>query len=272
MAEVVKGDALYHDSVKEQWIDLNQIDTPRNLHCHGQVLDFIENVLRGDSNVLELGGGVGFDLESLLKRQLPFSYYLFSEISDGLLVRASQRVADQRVFYCAIDATCLPLRDSQFDVVYMIAALHHLPDLDKSLTEMCRVVRDGGNIIFGIEPNKRMIALLNTLKVWASRLLPKKAGHSPADEEAEGFSISDFRAIAKNYGLQIVRIEPVWFLCGFVHYGLEFLYLTLRLKRRLQLPGTLERAILLADDFLLRIPGLEWFCWHYTVAYQKLPR
>jgi ubiquinone/menaquinone biosynthesis C-methylase UbiE len=51
--------------------------------------------------------------------------------------------------FAVFDATCLPFRDNSFDAVVSIACLHHLSTESRrirALTEMTRVVRDGGLI------------------------------------------------------------------------------------------------------------------------------
>lgn len=100
------------------------------------------------------------------------------------------------------------------------------------------------------------------------KVLPKRS-HSAADEKARGFTIEDFKNLEKVYNLKLVRLEPVWFFCGFTHYGLEFLYRLFRFKKRIRLPIFVEKIFIYLDRSLCIIPGIKNLCWNYTVIYQK---
>jgi len=267
-SETLLGDATYHGALAEQWVELAQMNTRRNLVFHRRVAEFIAEHATPRSTVLELGGGTGFDLQLVLEAGARFDTYVFSEISEAQVVYVAGRVSDRRVRYFTMDASRLPFADGQFDFIYMVGALHHLPDAEAAVAEMKRVARDGAHLIYAIEPNRRMFLALKRAVRRVRRLLPAKA-HSPADEEAEGFLISDFEAIARRRELTLVGVEPVWLLCGVAHYGLEFLFRALRLPRRIRLPGLVESAIIGLDRFLLRLPGARRFSWHYTVIYRK---
>jgi len=267
LTETLAGDASYHAGLMEQWVELAQMNTPRNLHFHRRVVEFIARRTGPRSRILELGGGVGFDLRLFLETGAPFGRYVFSEISEAQAAHVARGVSDARVTYFAADASRLPFGDGQFDFIYMVGALHHLPEAVSAVAEMKRATRPGGFLIYGIEPNRRLFLLLKAIVRRIRRLLPAKA-HSPADEEAEGFLVRDFERIAAANGLQIVRLEPVWLLAGVVHYGFEFLYRALRLRRRIRLPRAVESGIIALDRMLLRVPGLRHLSWHYTVIYQ----
>ena len=45
------------------------------------------------------------------------------------------------------DGECLPFKDNQFDIVYSSNVLEHIPDKNKALNEMKRVLDDNGTII-----------------------------------------------------------------------------------------------------------------------------
>jgi SAM-dependent methyltransferase len=268
LSETLVGDAVYHASLKEQWIELAQMNTRRNLVYHRQVAEFIARLATAESNILELGGGAGFDLELFLNTGPTFGRYIFSEISEEQVAYVSTRVSDPRVRFFTIDASRLPFADGQFDFIYMVGALHHLPDPEAAVAEMARAARPGAFLIYAIEPNRRLFVLLKQVVARARRLMPRKA-HSPADEEAEGFLIGDLEGIAARQRLTLVRLEPVWLFSGVAHYGLEFIFRALRLQKRIRLPGRLESLIIALDRLLLSLPGMRHLSWHYTVIYRK---
>jgi len=267
-SDIVNDDAAYHNAQKETCIEQHQTDTLRNLFFRRRIADFIAKRCTSDSNVLEIGGGVGFDLKIFLENNSAFGRYVFSDISSGILSYVYENIYDDRVFYCCIDGHNIPFEKKQFDFVYMIAALHHFPDVHKALEEVVRVTKDNGFIVFGIEPNSRLLRFLFRIKGPLVKLLPKKS-HSPADECAGGFTIGDFKDFGRIYNLELVNLEPVWIMNGFVHYELEFLYRLLRLKKRIRLPAFAKKAFICLDKFLYKVPGARHLCWNYTVIYRK---
>ncbi|REJ56880.1 MAG: class I SAM-dependent methyltransferase [Microcystis aeruginosa TA09] len=269
--EIVKQDAIYHGSVSDLWLDLAQLETLRNLHFHQKIVNFIANHSQVNSTILELGGGIGFDLELFIKTEASFKEYVFSEVAEESLFYVLKKHSErklEKIIYARIDAHHIPFADESFDIVYMIAALHHLHDLNIALQEMKRVLKPNGFLIFGIEPNININKLLSSIILRSRNILPDKE-HSPADEEAEGFSLSEFNQIAKVYNLELVSIEPVWLTTGITHYALEFIYRLLRLKKRIKLPFLMEKLFLVTDSLLFLIPGMSNFSWHYTVIYKK---
>lgn len=268
MPAVTKADAVYHDNIKETWVDLNQIDAHRTLFFHRQVIDFLVEQTTPRTTILELGGGVGFDLDLFLERRAPFAAYVFSEISQGMSEAVRRRVSDERITYCNIDAQCIPFAAETFDIIYMIATLHHMHDIDTAFAEMVRVLRPGGHIICGIEPSQFFFQILNAGKAIARRLMPQKT-HSAADEEAEGFTPDSLAALATRHGVEMTFLQPVKLLNGAFGYGLEFIYRVLRLRHRIRVPRWVDHMLITVDRGLLSLPLVKHLSWDYTVMYHK---
>jgi SAM-dependent methyltransferase len=261
-------DAQYHATQKDTWIDLNQVTAYRNLHYHESLLGAVKAKAGLSSRILEIGGGVGFDLNLFLQAKPQFQLYVFSEISRDLAAYVASQYPAKGVIFCAADAQRLPFPDSYFDCVYMVATLHHLEDIEGAMKELVRVTKSEGEVCCGIEPNAFWQHLISSTKVVWRRLLPERA-HSPADEQAHGVTWKGLARLAQRHGLTVARLEPVWLLCGFAHYGLEFLYRLFRLRRRIKLPLAAERFLVACDTLLLKLPGFKYLSWHYTVVYQK---
>jgi SAM-dependent methyltransferase len=261
-------DAHYHGAQKESWIEQSQVGTYRNTYFHRSVLGAIAAKSTSASNILEIGGGVGFDLSLFLAMKPQFRSYVFSEISSELVADVAARLGSSRIVCCTVDAQHLPFPDDYFDCVFMMATLHHLQDTLAALRELVRVTRAGGLVCCGMEPNAWWLRLLASTKSLWRGLLPRRS-HSPADEEADGLGIRELHRIGESVGLRVGRLEPVWFLSGFAHYGLEFLFRLLRLKQRIRLPLIVERILVDADRLLLKLPGLRHLSWHYSVIYEK---
>jgi ubiquinone/menaquinone biosynthesis C-methylase UbiE len=60
--------------------------------------------------------------------------------------KAAEGVANAR--FLAVDATRLPFADGKFDVVATNKTTHHIPDWKAAVTEMARVVKPNGYLIY----------------------------------------------------------------------------------------------------------------------------
>ena len=52
------------------------------------------------------------------------------------------------VTFLVADATALPFRDGEFDLVYSNKTTHHIPDWPQALAEMARVLKPGGRLLY----------------------------------------------------------------------------------------------------------------------------
>ena len=141
MNAVTRGDAEYHESVKEEWLERNQVNTYRNIRYHDQVLEDIVVVAKSGGLVLELGGGVGFDCQRFIRKNPGTFKYVFSEISQAMCEYAADSIKpiskgiEESVNFASIDASRLPfaselaraLNDDQFDVVLGGLAYRNIP-------------------------------------------------------------------------------------------------------------------------------------------------
>jgi len=104
--------------------------------------------------VLEVGFGGGDLLRALL---LGTTGEVFgADISETLIARARRRFArDVRrgrlhLYGASVDA--LPLPDSTVTKAVSVNSLYFWPDPEQALTELARVVKPGGRLVFAFEP------------------------------------------------------------------------------------------------------------------------
>jgi ubiquinone/menaquinone biosynthesis C-methylase UbiE len=100
--------------------------------------------------VLEIGCGEGFYTAILRKK--------------NKVVPTDVRRRNIKGFVKA-SAYSLPFRNRSFDAVFAGSVLHHLPDLERAVKEIKRVLKPGG-YFYGIEPSG------NWFYVWKYLLLP----------------------------------------------------------------------------------------------------
>ncbi len=131
---------------KKTW-DLYAPIYKRAMKADQKIYDFmyqrIPEQVRG-KEVLELATGPGL----LAKRIAPAAKsVLATDYSDGMIAEAKKGACPENLRFEAADAMALPYDDHSFDAVLIANALHIVPDPEKALSEIDRVLRPGGLLI-----------------------------------------------------------------------------------------------------------------------------
>ena len=116
-----------------------------------------------------------------------------TDISPGMLRAAGrdrEASSGSRSRRPQADAEALPFADESFDLVLGHAVLHHLPGLDRAMSEFHRVLAPGGTLAFMGEPSrhgdrlavvpKRLGGIVEPAWRRAMRAAPKANGADPA--------------------------------------------------------------------------------------------
>ena len=147
---------------------------------------------RGYDRALEIGAGTGYFSLNLLQAGVIRSATC-TDISSGMLETLEANA--QRLELCVetepADAEALPFDDESFDLVLGHAVLHHLPGLGRAFSEIRRVLRPAGRMVFAGEPSRFGDRLARTPKRAGAALAPawRKAVRSreaPPPEQASG--------------------------------------------------------------------------------------
>ncbi|MCA9657399.1 MAG: class I SAM-dependent methyltransferase [Myxococcales bacterium] len=109
---------------------------------------------------LEVGCGTGLILERVAAGARRVKGI---DLSPGMLAQAKGRGLDVEV----ADATELPFADDSFDVAYSFKVLAHIPQWQRCVAEMVRVVRPGGHVIFDVYNRNSLRFLIKRL--WGPR-------------------------------------------------------------------------------------------------------
>lgn len=100
--------------------------------------------------VLDLACGNGRLYQLIEKKSTPEKpvTYLGVDFSEELLNKARENWAEAE--FSLGTMTDIPCEDNEFDIIFCLAAFHHLPDNDsrkKAIAEMKRVLKPGGRLI-----------------------------------------------------------------------------------------------------------------------------
>lgn len=105
-------------------------NVPAKTETYGLVSEFMRQYGLERKRVLEIGAGAGA-LQDVVENYV------------GLDIAESARSNFHKPFVQG-SATDLPFADSQFDVIWTVWTLEHVPNPERALSEMRRVVTDGG--------------------------------------------------------------------------------------------------------------------------------
>lgn len=100
--------------------------------------------------VLELGCGTGSMWTNHKDVVGKCSEIVFSDFSAGMLETAKANIGElPNVKYQVIDIQDIPFEDNYFDMVIANFMLYHVPDIEKALSEVSRVLKKGGSFYAG---------------------------------------------------------------------------------------------------------------------------
>jgi len=99
------------------------------------------------ARVLEAGCGPGTLWAENLDRVPDDWRVTLTDLSPGMAARAQANIADPRFQYLVADACRLPLASGKpFDTVFAHFMLYHVPDCDKAIAELRRLLKPGGRL------------------------------------------------------------------------------------------------------------------------------
>ena len=103
----------------------------------------IRPVVKGKT-VLELATGTGLIAKNIVNAA---AHIEASDTSAEMIREAKRRNHSAKLYFSVQDMFCLPYADESFEVVIVSNALHIVPQPEKALAEIHRVLRDDGVLI-----------------------------------------------------------------------------------------------------------------------------
>lgn len=139
--------------VKQQYATANNLDTRISIHDKHSTNslgfgNWIFSNYRIDkgAKVLELGCGTGNMWKNRESVICACSKIILSDFSEGMVAAAKDNIGNyDNIEYKVLDIQEIPYEDATFDVVIANMMLYHVPDIDKGLTEVRRVLKREGH-------------------------------------------------------------------------------------------------------------------------------
>jgi ubiquinone/menaquinone biosynthesis C-methylase UbiE len=157
---------------------------------------------------LEIGCGTGALSQQILTRCNPRRLTAI-EPSEGFVAQARANVADERAAFQVGDAQSLAIDTASCDVAVSGLVLNFVPDRQKALAEMKRVVRPGGLIGFYVwDYPGGGVEFMHAFWKAAMALDPRAADLSE-DRRFADCTQSGLVALAKSAGFANVEISPI---------------------------------------------------------------
>ena len=207
-------------------------------------LDMV-HLITNEGLILDNGCGVGY-----LANFIPAGSIIGFDISNGMLAQARSKIED----LVRGSSQDLPFVDMAFDSIVCRSLLHHLPEPEKGIKEMNRVLKSGGEIIFA-EPIESVLSYL-------PRKLTKNEDHF--SEVHKDFKRQQLLSIIENE----FSIEHVQHF-GYIAYPvLGFPDIVDPLKK-MPFQNTIATLLITIDNVLCKIPFFNRQSWGIIVKARK---
>jgi len=130
--------SLHERGTEAYFSDLEQ----QRYRSHRHLRPWIESMIPGRS-VLEIGSGVGLDTFVMANHGLAVTAVDLTQVA-AQTVSGRFRLHDMRGQFAVADACHLPFPDNTYDYVYSFGVLHHAADTARTVDEVHRVLKPGG--------------------------------------------------------------------------------------------------------------------------------
>jgi len=134
--------------MKLNWAELLVVNNPSRVFQQKLEIDWMKkhSQLSPGASFLEIGCGRGAGAAIIQKQFSPG--FLCAMDLDPLMIRRAfhylKPIQRQNISFCVADALSLPHPDGAFDAVFGFGVLHHVPDWQRALTEVGRVLKPQG--------------------------------------------------------------------------------------------------------------------------------
>lgn len=158
-------------------------------------------------SILDIATGTG-DFAILSAEMLSPKQMIGVDISDGMMTIGRQKVEAKGlqdiVFFKKEDCTNLSFEDNSFDAVTAAFGIRNFQDLDRGLSEMCRVLKQGGHLIIVELTTPICFPMKQLFNIYSHTILPIYGRIISKDTNAYHYLINTIEAFPQ--GERMVEI------------------------------------------------------------------
>ena len=192
--------------------------------------------IKPGSRVLELGCGTGSMWKEHLQLLDNGSIAVLSDFSEGMLKEAKESLGEQtNLEYQIINIQDIPYEEDTFDIVIANMMLYHVPDLQKGLSEVTRVLKKDGTFYCATYGEKGIVQYLEgLLHEYGLNTDMNKSFTLQNGAEKLGAYFGDVTRLDREDGLKITNLDDL----------IEYIYSTTKMADIDDVNrGTLEKLL-----------------------------
>ena len=160
--------------------------------------------IEADADVLDIAGGTGDVTFSVARAKRP-AHIQCTDLVNEMLDVARMHYADGKaggvpVDFEVVDAQDIPYADASYDAITMAYGIRNMPERDRALAEMFRVLKPGGSLVcleFSTPPNRVWRALYG---FYLKHLIPFWGGLITGDREGFVYLSRSIKAFHEGEG------------------------------------------------------------------------
>ena len=136
------------------------------------IFDLLKSIDFKGKNVLEIGTGVGTDARTIIS--LGGHYHGINvDAGSADMTRTALQTFGVPGEVKQASATNIPYPSEYFDVVYSFGVLHHIPEVDKAIKEIHRVLKPGGKLVIMLynKPSINYQVEIRRMRKWGLGLI-----------------------------------------------------------------------------------------------------
>lgn len=167
------------------------------------IRSMLSNLPLQDKEVLDAGSGPGVLGEVVQSFR---AKYFASDISFHNIAAARKRIG--AIPGVVADSCALPFADNSFDVVVSIGSVEYIPDADRAIREMCRVLKKEGTFIFTIASNQSPANFINDRLLYPFKQRKMQQRGKPLYKRYFT-SLSKMKTLLKECGLEVQEVHYI---------------------------------------------------------------